>query len=75
MQSFQNPQNSDKAWNKFKTRMLNTSYNACGWTWGGKPSREDVVDCAIKEKRRLWESGRKVKIKKNISNSKKVHKK
>ena len=65
-QSFQNPQNSDRAWNEIKTCMLKASDTACGWTQGGKPRWKeklwwnDVVDCAIKEKRWLrkeWEKG------------------
>ena len=59
-QSFQNPQHSDRTWKEIKTCLRNASDTACGWTCGGKIRRietwwwNDVVDCAIKEKRRLW---------------------
>ena len=35
-QSFQNPQNSDSAWTKIKTCLLNACDTVCGWTRGGK---------------------------------------
>ena len=77
--SFQHPQNPENTWNRIKTCLLDTSNTASGWECGGKRKEtwwwNDVVDYAIKDKRRLWKEWQKGEDKEKYLQAKRKAKK
>ena len=61
IRSFSSSDDVNGAWNNIKSCLLNSCDTACGWTSGQSRHKEtwwwnNVVDKAVKEKRRLWKA-------------------